>query len=115
MRFGRTGEGVCRLVVTEAPSDALSLAEIDGLRTDTLYPATGGGIGPGTVSALQDALTVMAGAPDARLVSATDATRVGDRYTERLTEIAAEARVPVERLRPISATDWNDILRGRAE
>ena len=36
-RFGRAGKGVCRLVVTEAPSDALSLAEIDGLRTDTLY------------------------------------------------------------------------------
>jgi hypothetical protein len=67
------------------------------------------------VSARQDALTVIAGAPDARLVTATNATRARDRYVERLTEIAAEARMPVERLRPISATDWNDILRGRAE
>ena len=61
------------------------------------------------MSARQDALTVIAGAPDARLVTATDATRVGDRYAERLTEIAAEARMPVERLWPVSATNWNDI------
>ena len=48
--FNRAGEGVCRLAVTEAPIDALSLAAIDGRRADTLYLATGGGIGPGTVS-----------------------------------------------------------------
>jgi hypothetical protein len=53
-RFDRAGEGVCRLAVTEAPIDALSLAAIDGRRADTLYLATGGGIGPGTVSALQE-------------------------------------------------------------
>jgi hypothetical protein len=50
-RFGRVGEGVCRLAVTEAPIDALSLAAIDGRRIDTIYVATGGGIGPGSVSA----------------------------------------------------------------
>ena len=114
-RFGRAGEGVCRLAVTEAPIDALSLAAIDGRRTDTLYVATGGGIGPGTVSALQDAMRVIAGAPGARLVAATDANRAGDRYAERLSEIAAGTGIPVERLRPIGATDWNDILQGRAE
>ena len=113
-RFGRAGEGVCRLAVTEAPIDALSLAAIDGRRADTLYLATGGGIGPGTVSALQGAMRVISGAPGARLVAATDANRAGDRYAERLTAIAAEFGIPVERLRPIGATDWNDILRGRA-
>ena len=51
VRPGR--EGGCRLAVTEAPIDALSLAAIDGRRADTLYVATGGGIGPGTVSALR--------------------------------------------------------------
>ncbi len=114
-RFGRAGEGVCRLAVTEAPIDALSLVAIDGRRTDTLYVATGGGIGPGTVSALQDAMRDIAGAPGARLVAATDANRAGDRYAERLSEIAAGTGIPVERLRPIGATDWNDILQGRAE
>jgi hypothetical protein len=114
-RFGRAGEGVCRLAVTEAPIDALSLAAIDGRRTDTLHAATGGGIGPGTVSALQGTIRGIAGAPGARLVAATDANRAGDRYAERLCEIAAEAGIPVECLWPIGATDLNDILQGRAE
>ena len=57
--------------------------------TDTLYVATGGGIGPGTISALQGAMRLIGGAPDARLVAATDANRAGDRYAERLSEIAA--------------------------
>jgi hypothetical protein len=114
-RFGRAGEGVCRLAVTEAPIDALSLAAIDDCRTDTLDAATGGGIGPGTVSALQGTIRGIAGAPGARLVAATDANRAGDRYAERLSEIAAEAGIPVEHLWRIGATDWNDILQGRAE
>ena len=37
---------VTRLVVCEAPIDAMSLAGIERLRTDTLYVATAGGIGP---------------------------------------------------------------------
>ena len=112
-RFGRAGKGARRLAVTEAPIDALSLAAIDGHRPDTLYVATGGGIGPGTVSALQGAMRVIVGAPGARLLAATDANRAGDRYAERLSEIAAEAGVAVERMRPTGGTDWNDILRGR--
>lgn len=93
----------------------MSLAAIDGRRADTLYLATGGGIGPGTVSALQAAMRVIAGVPGACLVAATDANRAGDRYAERLNEIAAKAGIAAERLRPIGATDWNDILRGRAK
>ena len=112
-RFGRAGKGARRLAVTEAPIDALSLAAIDGHRADTLYVATGGGIGPGTVAALQGAMRVIVGAPGARLLAATDANRAGDRYAERLSEIAAEAGVAVERMRPIGGTDWNDILRRR--
>ena len=114
-RFGRAGQGGCRLAVTEAPIDALSLAAIDGRRTDTLYVATGGGIGPGTVSALQAAMSVIVGAPGARFVAATDANRAGDRYAERLGEIAAAIGIPVERLLPIGAADWNDVLKGRVE
>lgn len=114
-RFGRAGEGVCRLAVTEAPIDALSLAAIEGPRTDTLHLATGGGIGPGTVSALQDAIRAIADHPRARLVAATDANRAGDRYAERLAEIAAGSGVHVERLRPSHATDWNDMLQGKAD
>ncbi len=114
-RFGLAGKGVCRLAVTEAPIDALSLAAIDGCRTDTLYVATGGGIGPGTISALQGAMRLIGGAPGARLVAATDANRAGDRYAERLSEIAAESGITVERLRPTSVVDWNDVLKRRPE
>jgi hypothetical protein len=114
-RFGWAGKGVCRLAVTEAPIDALSLAAIEGVRPDTLYLATGGGIGPGTVAALHDTIRAVIPTQDARLVAATDANRAGDCFAERLTEIASEAGMPVERLRPIGAIDWNDILQGRAE
>ena len=44
-----------RLAVVEAPIDALSLAALEGPRADTLYLATAGGMGPGTLPAL-DAL-----------------------------------------------------------
>jgi len=114
-RFGPAGQGVCRLAVTEAPIDALSLAAIERPRGDTLHLATGGGIGPGTVSALQHAIRAIAGHPGARLVAATDANRAGDRYAERLSEIAAGSGIQVERLRPIHATDWNDMLQGKAD
>ena len=109
------GRGVCRLAVTEAPIDAFSLAAIEGPRADTLHLATGGGIGPGTVSALQHAIRAIAGYPGARLVAATDANRAGDRYAERLVEIAAGSGILVERLRPIRATDWNDMSQRKAD
>ena len=41
-----------RLIVVEAAIDALSLAALEGPRADTLYLATAGGIGPGTMAAL---------------------------------------------------------------
>jgi hypothetical protein len=41
-----------RLAVCEAGIDALSMAAIDRLRTDTLYVATTGGMGPPTVACL---------------------------------------------------------------
>jgi hypothetical protein len=45
-----------RLVVTEAAIHSLSLVAIEHLRGDTLYPATGGGMGPGTITALETLL-----------------------------------------------------------
>ena len=100
-----------RLAVAEAPIDALSLAAIEGLRRDTLYLATGGGMGPGTEQALADALAAVAGEPDAVLVSATDANSAGDRYATRHADLAARAGVAFERLRPTIGADWNDALR----
>ena len=114
-RFGRAGQGSCRLAVTEAPIDALSLAAIDGRCTDTLYVATGGGIGPGTVSAVQAELSVIVGCPGDLLVEGSEANRAVEHYAERLGEIAAAIGIPVERLLPIGAVDWNDVLKGRVE
>ena len=45
-----------RLAVCESAIEALSLAAVEELRPDTLYTGTAGGIGPGTVAALQHEL-----------------------------------------------------------
>jgi hypothetical protein len=108
-QFGEANDAFRRVVVLEAPIDALSLAAIERVRADTLYVATGGGMGPGTLEALRITLTrvhEVAGL----LVSATDANLGGDRYAERHAALATEAAVAFERLRPPEGQDWNDIL-----
>jgi len=107
---------VPRLAVVEAPIDALSLAALEGPRADTLYLATTGGIGPGTLKALEALLADRATNPVAELVAATDADPAGDRYAAFLTELAAAAGVCAARLRPPHGVgDWNELLvRARA-
>ena len=100
-----------RLAVVEAPIDALSLAVLEGSRTDTLYLATAGSMGPETIKALEALLAERAGRPDARPVAATDADRAGDRYAELLHALAAAAGVQAVRLRPPAAAgDWNEVF-----
>ena len=112
-RLGRAGEGVCRLAVTEAPIDAMSLAAIEGLRRDTLYVATGGGMGPGTIQALETELQAIAQSPTALLASGADANRAGEAYARQHADLALAAKVRFERLCPTGGDDWNDVLRGR--
>ncbi len=100
-----------RVAIAEAPIDALSLAATEGIRPDTLYLATGGGMGPGTVDALKQVLARIAGNPAALLVGATDANKAGERYADQHSALAAEAGVAFQRLRPPSGTDWNDVLK----
>ena len=69
-----------RLVLAEAAIDALSVAAIENLREDTLYGATGGGMGPGTIAALEARLGRIAMLPGALFCSATDANGAGDRF-----------------------------------
>ena len=59
-RLSLKGPPLPRLVLTEAAIDALSLAAIESLRRDTLYAATGGGMGPGTIAALEALLVNIA-------------------------------------------------------
>jgi hypothetical protein len=101
---------VRRLVVAEAPIDAMSVAAIERLRADTLYVATAGGIGPHTLAALEGELRALASAGGA-LVVATDNDRAGERYHVQLAEMAQAAGVPSERLLPPPDRDWNDVLK----
>lgn len=109
-RFAWSTTVYSRIAVLEAPIDALSLAGLEGRRGDTLYVATGGGIGPKTIDALQiegAALALRAGT----LVIGTDGNAAGDRHADRLREIAAQLGLSVERLRPPEGEDWNDVLK----
>jgi hypothetical protein len=100
-----------RFALTEAPIDALSLAALEGIRPDTAYAATGGGMGPATEAAIETVLAAIARLPGAHLVSGTDANLAGDRFAARHAEMAAAARVAFDRLRPPEGTDWNDVLK----
>lgn len=110
-----------RLVVAEAPIDALSLAGLEGIRTDTLYVATGGGMGPHTLTAIEEILETLAATHeklgvDVLLTSATDANTAGDRYAARHRHLATQAGVPFERWRPaIEGGDWNDVLKATVQ
>jgi len=109
-RLSRAAPRHSRVVITEAPIDALSVAAIEGIRADTLYAATGGGMGPGTVQAIERLLGQMAQWPDALVAGATDANRAGERYAARHAELTAAAGIAFERLAPPAGTDWNDVL-----
>ncbi len=112
--FGQASEDLRRAVITEGPIDALSLAALESSRPDSLYVATGGGMGPGTLWVPQAMLTQLATIPDALIASATDANAAGDRYTERHAELAADAGVRFVRLRPPEGLDFNDVLKQRS-
>lgn len=106
-RFGAAG--FSRICVTEAAIDAMSLAALEGERSDTLYLSTGGGWSPTTDAAIDSLVRC----PDCALVAATDANRQGDIYADRLRARADDAGSGFSRLRP-DAEDWNDQLRRQA-
>ncbi|MGC9271916.1 DUF3991 domain-containing protein [Acidiphilium sp.] len=99
-----------RVAVTEAPIDALSLAALEQGRIDTIYAATTGGLGPGTVTALRH-LVENLGSVGGTLIIATDDDRPGDHHAARIEAMIAPIVVTVERLRPPGdAKDWNEVL-----
>ena len=105
-----------RLVLAEAAIDALSVAAIESLRADTLYAASGGGMGPGTIAALEALLGRIAMLPGALFCSATDANGAGDHFAERHRALAEQFSVPYARLRPsVEGGDWNDVLRAHSQ
>jgi hypothetical protein len=101
-----------RVAVCEAAIDAMSLAAIERSRSDTLYVATAGGMGPETVVALHQLLRVLSSDPAGMLIAATDADTAGRRYAARLAALATEAAVRFAAiLPPDGLNDWNDALR----
>ena len=100
-----------RLVVAEAPIDAMSVAALEDLRGDSFYLAVGGGMGPETLRTLDLLLHESATEPGATLVAATDADRAGDNYAVRLEQMSRDAGLKFERLRPpVEEGDWNEML-----
>ena len=115
-RLPLKGPPLPRLVLTEAAIDALSLAAIENLLGETLYAATGGGMGPGTIVALEALLVDIATLPDALICSATDANGPGDRFADRHQSLATKFGVAFARLRPsIEGGDWNEVLHAQSE
>jgi hypothetical protein len=100
-----------RVTVCESAIDAMSLAAIEGIRRDTLYAATTGGMGPGTIASLQKLLQILAADPAGLLIAAMDADIAGQRYAVRLQHMAMEAAVRFDQiLPPDGLNDWNDAL-----
>lgn len=104
--FGLGPIAAIRLCVTEAAIDAMSLAALEELRSDSLYLSTGGGWAPATVAAIR----ALASRPGALLVAATDNNAQGEVYAERIATIAAAATADYRRQKPVQE-DWNEDLR----
>jgi hypothetical protein len=106
------GSSRTRLVLAEAPIDALSIASLEHIGPDTLYAATGGGMGPRTIHEIERLLGQMSHSRSSVLCSAADANPAGERYADHHALLAAAAGIRFERLLPtIPNGDWNDVLR----
>ena len=113
-RFSTARDGeATRLALAEAPIDALSLAALEHLRSDTIYAATGGGMGDGTIAAIAQTLAGLGRSTAPELASAADANDAGERYAARHAELARSAGIPFVRLAPTVGADWNDVLKER--
>ncbi|WCK80205.1 DUF3991 and TOPRIM domain-containing protein [Agrobacterium fabrum] len=107
-RFGKVDAR--RICVTEAAIDALSLAAIEQMESNTLYVSTAGGWSSLTWLALE----TLASGEGAWLVAATDKNVQGEVFADRLRQMADSAGCDFSRLRSQS-DDWNEELKERRE
>ena len=103
-----------RLAVLEAPIDAMSLAALEGMRRDTLYVATAGGMGPGTITGLEREIAGIASRGGV-VVAATDADPAGEKYAARVAAMAEAAGVVAGRAAPSGYKDWNEALKAHGQ
>ena len=114
-RFANGTGPFTRLAIHEAPIDALSMAAFEQLRGDTIYVATGGGMGPDTVAELLKLFADLAVHPGAIVMIATDNDNPGERHAKRLEALIEPTNLPWERaLPPDKAKDWNRFLQIQA-
>jgi hypothetical protein len=114
-RFGEGKGAFTRLAIFEAPIDALSMAAYEQFRRDTIYVAIAGGMGPGTILALNRLLADLATRPAAIVAIAMDNDISGERYAARLAELIEAANLRWERAKPpADAKDWNKFLQIQA-
>jgi hypothetical protein len=114
-RFATGAPPFTRLAIHEAPIDALSMAAFEQLRDDTLYVATGGGMGPDTVAELLQLFAELAAQPSPVILVATDNDAPGERHAKRLVALIEPAKLHWERaLPPANAKDWNEFLQSQA-
>ncbi len=102
-----------RVAVLEAPIKAMAFAAIEGMRKDTLYVATAGGMGPGTIACLQAEMKALAERPGAVVIAAGDADAAGEMYATRVAEMAKAEGLTTERAAPTGHKDWDDVLKAR--
>lgn len=114
-RFARGRGKFSRIAIHEASIDALSMAAFEQLRGDTIYIATTGGIGPGTILALKQLFGELSAQTGAIVAIATDNDKPGERHAKRLAELIEAANLPWERAKPpADAKDWNKFLKIQA-
>jgi hypothetical protein len=104
---------VKRLVVTETAIDALSYAQMDGLRDDTAYLSLAGNPSPEQLEQLR----ALAGMDNIlSIVLAHDNDQGGDRQAEKCRQALVGVDVRIDRHAPADAgADWNQVLQDQQQ
>ena len=105
----RAGAGtVSRVVVTETALDALSYAQVEGMRKDTAYVSMAGNPSEDQLSQLR----ALCGQHRVQsVVLAHDKDKGGDQQAERCQDVLRGAQAKVTRDTPAAGKDWNELLQ----
>lgn len=102
-----------RLAVSEAPIKVLAFAALEGVREDTLYVGTAGGMGPATIACLNEEMAALSEHAGCQVVAAQDADAHGEWYAARLAEMSEANGIACRRAAPRGFKDWDDVLKAR--